>query len=74
MDCRIQLLDQSQKEIASVRVRVRGDMAWGAYEGNATQTKLAVNKFDQALMDDIEKWKGTEAQAKPASGRPAPGS
>lgn len=73
VDCRIQLLNQSQDEIASVRVRVRGDMAWGAYQGNATQTKLAVNKFDQALMDDIEKWKGSEAQAKPASGSPVPG-
>jgi hypothetical protein len=57
VDCRVLLLDQNEKEITSVRVRVRGDIAWGPYQGNTTQTKQAVNKFDQALMGQIEKWK-----------------
>jgi len=57
VDCRIQLLDQGEKEITSVRVRVRGDITWGAYQGNAIQTKQAVNKFERTLMDEIDKWK-----------------
>ena len=67
VDCRIELLDQSQNEIASVRVRVRGDITWGAYQGKTTQTKQAVNKFEQALMDEIEKWKGIQTREKPSS-------
>jgi hypothetical protein len=57
VDCRIQLLDQNEKEITSARVRARGSLAWGAYQGNTAQTKDAVNKFDQTLTDQIEKWK-----------------
>jgi hypothetical protein len=57
VDCRIQILDQDEKEIASVPVHVRGDLAWGAYQGNMTQTKQAVNKFELTLIDEIEKWK-----------------
>ena len=58
VSCRIQLLGPGDNEIANVRVRVRGDLSWGGYEGNATQTKQAVNKFDLALMDEIAKWQG----------------
>lgn len=57
VDCRVQILNEDGKEIASTRVRVRGNMTWGAYHGNTTQAKQAVNKFEQTLMDQIEKWK-----------------
>jgi hypothetical protein len=57
VDCRIQLLDENENEIASVRVRVRGDISWSPYQGNTTQTKQALNKFERALTDEIDKWK-----------------
>jgi hypothetical protein len=57
VDCRIQILDQDKKEIASVPVHVRGDLAWSPYQGNTTQTKQAVNKFEITLIEEIEKWK-----------------
>jgi len=65
VDCRIQLLDQSDKEITSVRVRVRGDLTWSSYQGNTSQTKQAVNKFERALMDEIDKWKRVQTQKSP---------
>jgi hypothetical protein len=56
VDCQLQLLDQDDKEIATAHIRVRGDTMMGPYQGNTTQTKQAVSKFEQSLSDQIEKW------------------
>ena len=65
VSCRIQLLGPGDNEIANVRVKVRGDLSWGGYEGNATQTRQAVNKFELALTDEIAKWQGPRLRRVP---------
>ena len=55
VDCRLILQDAEGKELSSVRIRVRGNLAFSPYQGNNTQRRQAVNSFDQRLLDEIEK-------------------
>ena len=57
IDCRLVLQDAEGKEIASTRIRVRGNLMFSPYQGNNTQRRQAVNSFDQRLLEEIEKMK-----------------
>jgi hypothetical protein len=50
-------VDGAGKEIANVRIRVRGSLAWGAYQGGKTQGREASNSFEQRLFEEIKKLK-----------------
>jgi hypothetical protein len=54
---RLVLQDTDAKELANVRIHVRGNLVWSPYQGNNTQRRQAVNSFDQRLLEEIEKLK-----------------
>jgi uncharacterized protein DUF4410 len=45
------------KELANVKIRVRGNLAWGAYQGANSQRSQATNSFDRKLMEEIARLK-----------------
>ena len=51
------LQDAGGKEIKTAKIHVRGDILMGSYQGNSTQQKKAVSKFEQALTEELEKMK-----------------
>ena len=55
--CRLVLQDQSGKELANVRIHVRGNLAFIPYQGNNTQRRQAVSSLDQRLLEELEKMK-----------------
>lgn len=55
--CRLVLLDANGKELANIRIHVRGNLAWSGYQGNNTQRGQAVSSLDQRLLEEIEKLK-----------------
>lgn len=57
VDGRMVFLDDTGKEIANVRIRVRGNLVWSPYQGGNTQRQQATNSFDQRLLEEIEKLK-----------------
>ena len=57
IDCHLVLQDADGKELANVRIRVRGNLVWSPYQGNNTQRRQAVNSFDQRILEEIEKMK-----------------
>ena len=57
VDGRLVFQDAESKELASVRVRVRGNLLWSGYQGDNTQRKQATNAFDQRLMEEIARLK-----------------
>jgi hypothetical protein len=57
VDCRLVFQDADGKELASKRIRVRGNLVWSPYQGNNTQRRQAVNSFEQRLLEEIERLK-----------------
>lgn len=57
VDCDLIITGEDGKQLASSHVRVRGDIMYGPYQGNAKQKAQALNKLEQALSGAIEKWK-----------------
>ena len=57
VDGRLILADAEGKELANVRIRVRGSLLWSGYQGSNTQRRQATNSFDQRLMEEIARLK-----------------
>ena len=57
VDCRLVIQDAEGKELASRRIRVRGNLIFSPYQGNNTQRRQAVSSFEQRLLEEIEKLK-----------------
>jgi len=57
VDCLLVIQDSQGKELASPRIRVRGNLIFSPYQGNNTQRRQAVSSFEQRLMEEIEKMK-----------------
>jgi hypothetical protein len=57
VECRLVLQDAEGKELASRKIRVRGNLAFSPYQGNNTQRRQAVTSFEQRLLEEIEKLK-----------------
>lgn len=55
--CRLVMADASGKELANIRIHVRGNLAFSPYEGDNTQRRQALSSFDQRLMEEIERMK-----------------
>lgn len=55
--CRFVLQDAGGKELANIRIHVRGNLALSPYQGNNTQRRQAVSSLDQQLLEEIEKMK-----------------
>jgi hypothetical protein len=56
VDCRLVVAD-GEKEATTVRIRVRGGLAFSPYEGGNTQRRAAVNSFQQRVIEEIYKLK-----------------
>src|SRR5215510_2605514 len=56
VDTRLVVVD-GEKEAASVRIRVRGNLIFSPYEGGNTQRRQAVNSFQQRMLEEIYKLK-----------------
>ena len=56
VDTRLVVVD-GEKEAASVRIRVRGNLIFSPYEGGNTQRRQAVNSFQQRVLEEIYKLK-----------------
>jgi len=57
VDGRMVIQDAEGKELASVPIRVRGNLAWSSYQGGNTQRAQATNSFDRRLMEEIARLK-----------------
>lgn len=57
VDGRLVFQGEDGKELASTRIRVRGNLMWGAYQGGNTQRAQATNAFDRRLMEEIARLK-----------------
>lgn len=57
IDCRLVIQDAAGKELASRRIRVRGNLLFSPYQGDNTQRRQAVSSFEQRLIEEIEKLK-----------------
>ena len=57
VECRLVIQDAEGKELASRKIRVRGNLAFSPYQGNNTQRRQAVTSFEQRLLEEIEKLK-----------------
>jgi hypothetical protein len=62
---RLIFTDASGKELANVRIHVRGNLAFSAYQGNDTQRRQATNAFDEKLIEEIARLKPRAAKAAP---------
>jgi len=49
--------DGEGKELANIRIRVRGNFLFGGYQGGDTQRRQAANSFDQKLIEEISRLK-----------------
>ncbi len=57
VDCRLVIQNADGKELASRRIRVRGNLLFSPYQGGNTQRRQAVSSFEQKLLEEIEKLK-----------------
>ena len=57
VDGRLVFQGDDGKELANVRIRVRGNLAWSSYQGAERQRSQAVNSFDERLMEEIARLK-----------------
>jgi hypothetical protein len=57
VDGRLVFRDGDGKELATVPIRVRGNLLWSGYQGGNTQRRQATNAFDQRLMEEIARLK-----------------
>ena len=54
---RMVFTDANDKEIANIRIRVRGSLLFSSYQGGNTQRRQAVGSFDQKLTEEIARLK-----------------
>ncbi len=45
------------RELANIRIRVRGSLLFSSYQGGATQRRQAIASFDQKLIEEIARLK-----------------
>jgi hypothetical protein len=57
VDGRLVFQDAGGRELANVRIRVRGNLAWSSYQGSDRQRAQATNSFDRKLMEEIARLK-----------------
>ena len=57
VDGRLVFKDGDGKELATIPIRVRGNLLWSGYQGDNTQRRQATNAFDQRLMEEIARLK-----------------
>ena len=57
VDSRLVFQDVVGKELANVKIRVRGNLLWSSYQGGNTQRSQATNSFDRRLMEEIARLK-----------------
>jgi hypothetical protein len=57
VDGRLVFQGEDGKELSNTRIRVRGNLAWSAYQGGDRQRSQAVNAFDERLMEAIARLK-----------------
>jgi hypothetical protein len=53
VDGRLVFQSEDGSELANARIRVRGNLAWGAYQGADRQRSQAINSFDERLLEEI---------------------
>lgn len=51
------IFKDSKGELANVRIRVRGNLLFGGYQGANTQRRQATNSFEQKLQEEIARLK-----------------
>lgn len=69
---RLIFTDASGKELANVRIQVRGNLMFSGYQGNDTQRRQASNAFDEKLVEEITRLKPPAAKGpRPSSAQPA---
>jgi hypothetical protein len=54
---RLVFQDAGGQELASVKIRVRGELLWSGYQGGNTQRRQATNAFEQRLTEEIARLK-----------------
>ena len=54
---RLVFQDEKGTNLANVPLKVRGNLAWSAYQGGNTQRRQATNAFDQRLLEEIARLK-----------------
>lgn len=57
VDGSLVIQDAEGKELANVKIRVRGNLAWSSYQGGNTQRAQATNSFDRRLIEEIARLK-----------------
>jgi hypothetical protein len=57
MDGRLVIQDASGRELASVKIHVRGTVAFSPREGDNTQGRQTASDFEQRLREEIERLK-----------------
>ena len=57
VDGRLVIQDASGKELASVKIHLRGTVAFSPQEGDNTQGRKAASDFEQRLLEEIERLK-----------------
>jgi hypothetical protein len=57
VDARLIFQDQTGKELANVKIRVRGSLLFSSYQGGNTQRRQATNSFEQRLLEEIARLK-----------------
>lgn len=57
VDGRLVFQDSDGRELGNVRIRVRGNLLFGAYQGGTTQRRQAVGSFDHKLREEIARLK-----------------
>ena len=69
---RLIFTDASGKELANVRIQVRGNLMFSGYQGNDTQRRQATNAFDEKLIEEIAKLKPPAAKGAPRPSSASP--
>ena len=57
VDGRLVFQNEKGEELASVRLKVRGNLLFGGYQGGNTQRRQATNAFEQRLIEEIARLK-----------------
>ena len=54
---RLVIEDADHKELANIRMRVRGNLLFSGYQGGNTQRRQATSSFEQKLVEEIARLK-----------------
>jgi len=57
VDGRLVFQDLNGRELANVKIRVRGSLAFSSYQGGNTQRRQATDSFEQRLVEEIARLK-----------------